>query len=404
MRLESSGCRLELSRLGFMSNNNYLKRFGWLSLLLALSTFFVPAFAEESKPADITIKAQGRSWGSLTSLGPDTLADLAEQIAPCVVNIDVAPYGQDLKNGRSPSKSDRYYRYYGVEPPQQTNPARTTGSGVIVRPDGIIMTSNHVVERSDRIKVTLHDGRTFLAKVLGSDSFSDLAVLKIDATSLPTVRFGTAKTVRPGDWVLAIGSPLGLDHTVTLGIVSALGREAKGLDSFGARSGAVRFIQTDAAINPGNSGGPLVNLKGEVVGLNTFIRGDAQNIGFAIPADIAAEVANTLMRQQPIPHPYIGIVMEEREDNELVSDGHRVTQGVEVRTVNPNSPAAKAGLMPGDWIVEVEEKSVARPGQVSDIVRKSDVGDYLSLIIKRQGQMRTITVKVEQLPAGSQFE
>ncbi|MBX9877031.1 MAG: trypsin-like peptidase domain-containing protein [Candidatus Obscuribacterales bacterium] len=380
-----------------MYKSKYFQYFVLLSLLLALPK---AAFSNDEKPADITVKVQSR-WGGLTALGPDTLADLAENVAPSVVNIDVSPYGQ---YGRQPLKqSDKFYRYYGVEPPAQS-PARTTGSGVILKPDGIIMTSNHVIERSDRIKVTLHDGRTFLARVLGSDPFSDLAVLKIEATNLPTIRFGTAKTVRPGDWVLAIGSPLGLDHTVTLGIVSALGREAKGLDSFGARSGAVRFIQTDAAINPGNSGGPLVNLKGEVVGLNTFIRGDAQNIGFAIPSDIVAEVANTLMRQQPIPHPFIGIVMEERDDNELVSDGRKVNQGVEVRTVSPNSPAAKAGLMPGDIITEIEEKQVARPGEVSEIVRKADIGDYLSLIIKRQGQLRTITVKVEQLPSGSEYQ
>ena len=385
-----------------MHMNYQRKLFACLSSLLALSTINMAALANEEKPADITVKVEGR-WGALTAIGPDTLADLAEDVAPCVVNIDVAPYGQDNKYGRGPqNKSDKFYRYYGVEPPP--NPARTTGSGVILKSDGVIMTSNHVVERSDRIKVTLHDGRTFLARVIGSDSFSDLAVLKIEATNLPTVRFGTAKTVRPGDWVLAVGSPLGLDHTVTLGIVSALGREAKGLDSFGARSGAVRFIQTDAAINPGNSGGPLVNLKGEVVGINTFIRGDAQNIGFAIPADVAAAVANTLMRQQPIPHSFIGIVMEEREDNELVSDGRKSIQGVEVRTVSPNSPAAKAGLMPGDLIMEIQEKSVARPGEVSEIVRKADIGDYLSLIIKRSGQLRTITVKVEQLPGGSEFE
>lgn len=380
-----------------MYKSKYFQCFFLISLLFALPK---AAFPNDEKPADITVKLQGR-WGGLTALGPDTLADLAENIAPSVVNIDVSPYGQ---YGRQPQKqSDKFYRYYGVEPPAQS-PARTTGSGVILKPDGIIMTSNHVIERSDRIKVTLHDGRTFLARVLGSDPFSDLAVLKIEANNLPTVRFGTAKTVRPGDWVLAIGSPLGLDHTVTLGIVSALGREAKGLDSFGARSGAVRFIQTDAAINPGNSGGPLVNLKGEVVGLNTFIRGDAQNIGFAIPSDIVAEVANTLMRQQPIPHSFIGIVMEERDDNELVSDGRKVNQGVEVRTVSPNSPAAKAGLMPGDIITEIEEKQVARPGEVSEIVRKADIGDYLSLIIKRQGQLRTITVKVEQLPSGSEYQ
>ncbi len=386
-----------------MQINYQFKLFTCLSVFFALAAGNLTALANDEKPADISVKVQGR-WGALTSIGPDTLADIAEDVAPSVVNIDVAPYGQDYKYGRGPQRqSDKFYRYYGVEPPQQANPARTTGSGVILKSDGIIMTSNHVVERSDRIKVTLHDGRTFLARVIGSDSFSDLAVLKIEATNLPTVRFGTAKTVRPGDWVLAVGSPLGLDHTVTLGIVSALGREAKGLDSFGARSGAVRFIKTDAAINPGNSGGPLVNLKGEVVGINTFIRGDAQNIGFAIPADVAGEVANTLMRLQPIPHSFIGIVMEEREDNELVSDG-RKTQGVEVRTVSPNSPAAKAGLMPGDFIMEIQEKSVARPGEVSEIVRKADVGDYLTMTVKRSGQLRTITVKVEQLPGGSEFE
>lgn len=342
-----------------------------------------------------------RSWGALQFLGPDTIADVASQVAPAVVNIEVAMGGADRQVKKSrreePREYDYYYRPFRPQPPG--GPSRGTGSGVVIKPDGLILTSNHVIQNAERITVTMNDGRSYVAEVLGRDNFSDLALLKIAAQGLPTVTFGNPQRLRPGDWVVAIGSPLGLDHTVTLGIVSALGREAKGLHTFGARSGAVRFIQTDAAINPGNSGGPLVNLRGEVIGINTFIHGSAQNIGFAIPCDIAADVADKLARFHAIPHPFIGIVMADLDGGMMQSEGLPAgTKGVMVRSVMPRSPAFLAGVLPGDLIVEVDDRAVSKSGDVSDAVRTHDIGDHLRLKVKRSGSDKLIRVQIEQLP------
>jgi S1-C subfamily serine protease len=352
--------------------------------------------ASEGSPA-------GR-WGTLQFLGPDTLADVTAAVAPAVVNIDVST-GIDARTttrGKSKSSTDSrdfdyFYRPHRTNPPG--GPAKGTGSGVILKPDGIILTSNHVIAGADRITVTLSDGRSFSAEVLGRDTFSDLAVLKIETDNLPTAKFGSVDRLRPGDWVLAIGSPLGLDHTVTLGIISAIGREAKGLNTFGARSGAVRFIQTDAAINPGNSGGPLVNLRGEVVGINTFIHGSAQNIGFAIPCDLAVDVADKLTKFRSIPHPFVGIVMADLDDTTRHSEGlPEDASGVVVRTVMPRSPAFLAGVLPGDLIVEVDDRLVNHSSQVSEAVRNHEIGDHLRLKVKRAGADKLIRVQIEQLP------
>lgn len=353
--------------------------------------------------------AGGGRWGALQFLGPDTIADVAASIAPTVVNIDVtagagtrAPTRS--KGGKPPDSpkdnNDYYYKPYRIGPPGM--PTKGTGSGVILKPDGIILTSNHVISGADKITVTLQDGRSFPAEVLGRDGFSDMAVLKIDTDGLPTVKFASLDKLRPGDWVVAVGSPLGLDHTVTLGIVSALGREAKTLGTFGARSGAVRFIQTDAAINPGNSGGPLVNLRGEVVGINTFIHGSAQNIGFAVPSDVAVDVAEKLAKFHSIQHPFIGIEMGDLDSTVRQSEGlPEGTTGVLVRSVLPRSPAFLAGLLPGDLIVEVDDRSVSQSGQVSELVRTHGIGENLKVKIKRQGTDKLIRVQIDQLPEDS---
>jgi len=374
-----------------------------------------PAFASpEAAAGGATSGAPASSggngrWGALQFLGPDTIADVAASIAPSVVNIDVTTGAETRsltrsKGGKLPDaakeNNDYYYKPYRIGPPGM--PSKGTGSGVIFRSDGIILTSNHVISGADKITVTLQDGRSFPAEVLGRDGFSDMAVLKIDADGLPTAKFGNLDRLRPGDWVVAIGSPLGLDHTVTLGIVSALGREAKGLSTFGARSGAVRFIQTDAAINPGNSGGPLVNLRGDVVGINTFIHGSAQNIGFAVPADVAVDVAEKLTKFHAIQHPFIGIVMGDLDPAVRQSEGlPESATGVLVRSVVPRSPAFLAGLLPGDLIVEVDDRSVNQSGQVSEMVRTHNIGENLKVKIKRQGADKLIKVQIEQLPEES---
>jgi S1-C subfamily serine protease len=345
-------------------------------------------------------QSQGRSWGGLQFLGPDTLADVAASVAPSVVNVEVM-FDNSIPRQPVKGKKGQTWRSY-PEGHDSSNASRGTGSGIILKSDGIILTSNHVVDGAYRINVTLQGGRTFAAEVLGADKFSDLAVLKIDSQDLRPVTFGSVERTRPGDWVLAIGSPLGLDHTVTLGIVSALNREAKGLTTFGARSGAVRFIQTDAAINPGNSGGPLVNLKGEVIGINTFIHGNAQNIGFAIPCDLAQDVADRLIKFRTISHPFIGIVMADLDEGVLQAEGLPAgSQGVLVRSVYPRSPAFRAGVFVGDLIVEADDKAVRRSDDVSDAVRVHNPGETVKLRIRHDGKDRYVRVPVEQLPEDS---
>ncbi len=344
----------------------------------------------------------------LPPFSPNTIADIVQAVAPQVVNINTTTgmsreqMSRYKTDARSQNESSRQLKkWFGIDmPPTETsNYMKVTGSGVIVRPDGYILTSLHVVENALKVDVTLKDGRSFNGVVTARDRFSDLAMVKIEAQDLPVVRFGNASELRLGDWVIAIGNQFGLGHTVTQGLVSGLGREAKGFsESFGARTGAVRFIQTDAPINPGSSGGPLINLSGEVVGINTFIRDDAQNIGFAIPSGIAKEVAEKLAGSGMIAHPYIGIVMRDPQGDPLKGDTALLPDGVEVTEVRTRSPASRAGIEPGDVILEVDLTPVRRSDDVSSAVGKRHIGDSLKLKVKRSGAEQIITIKIDQLP------
>lgn len=334
------------------------------------------------------------------ALGTNTVADIASQASKCVVNIDTranvsvpdSPFHFNL-----PFKEFEFFFGPDMQPFQgKTMPhnfqTRGNGSGVIYRADGYILTNNHVVQ-ADEINVTLDDKRTFKGKVVGRDSFTDLALVKIDATNLPAARFGSSKTLRPGDWAIAIGSPLGLDHTVTFGIVSALGRS---LNELGTN---VELIQTDAAINPGNSGGPLLNIKGEVIGLNTAIRGDAQNVGFAIPVDVAHEVAEQLLKGGKIARAYLGIYMQDLDDPLRKSLGlPEKTKGVLVARVSPDSPADKAGMTQGDVIEKIDGKPMESSKQVQELVRKHKPGDSLNLLVMRNNVLTAVTVKIGDYP------
>ncbi len=204
-------------------------------------------------------------WG-MQFLGPDTIADVIEGAEPFIVNI--ACNNPGTRKPQTPEEIQRHKRFFGDLPGDESY-TKLAGTGVIVRSDGVILTSLHVVDGQAQITVTLHDKRTFPAKILNRDSFYDLAAVKIEATGLPTAKFADVDQLRKGEWVIAIGNQLGLDSSVTLGLISGIGREVKGYTAYGARTGAVRFIQTDASVNPGSSGGPLINLRGEVVGINT---------------------------------------------------------------------------------------------------------------------------------------
>lgn len=339
-----------------------------------------------------------RKLDNLLPFGANTMIDIAREVSPAVVNIVslTTSTGRSRVEQRS-SKEDgtrKLRRYFGMDQGDDGNQLRVTGSGIVIRSDGYILTTLHVVQNATEIKVSLADGRSFDAKVIGRDGFTDLALIKVSATGLQEARFGDPERLKLGEWVVAIGNQFGLEHTVTCGLISGLHREAKAFTpSFGARTGAVKFIQTDTPINPGSSGGPLLNLRGEVVGINSFIRDDAQNIGFALPASLAREVGEKLLRNGAISHPYIGIEMRDPLENAPIEVG-----GVEVTLVKPASPASSAGLEAGDWILEVDQYSVKTPGDVSKAVGVHSPGEKVVMRVKRNGADKTIIVKVDKLP------
>ncbi len=284
--------------------------------------------------------------------------------------------------------------------------ARGTGSGFIVKSDGLVMTNAHVVDGADRVTVKLKDGREFTGQVVGEDKLTDVAVVKIQASNLPTVTIGNSDQLRPGEWAIAIGNPLGLDNTVTAGIVSGIGRSSS---EIGAPDRRTNYIQTDAAINPGNSGGPLLNQSGQVIGINTAIIGGAQGLGFAIPINKAQQIANQLISKGSVDHPYLGVEMTDLSaaTRDLLN-GDR-TLGINVQTdrgalitnIIRNSPAAQAGLQKGDVIQTINGQSIASANDVQQAVEASTIGSNLSLQVNRSGQTVTLSIRPGEFPVNA---
>ncbi len=324
-------------------------------------------------------------------LGENTISDIAKEVSDSVVNIDTSKSYSVPDFGGMPFF---FGNPDGIPRPQmRTGEQRAVGSGVIYRSDGYIITNNHVVGEADKIKVTLMDKRQFVGKVVGRDTFTDLAVVKIDAQGLPAAKLGSSKNLHAGDWAIAIGSPLGLDHSVSLGIISALGRSIDGLRS------TVDLIQTDAAINPGNSGGPLINIHGEVIGINVAIRGDAQNIGFAIPVDIVKEVAQQLADHGTIAHAFLGIFMQDLFPELAQSLGLPADmQGVLVTRTMKDGPADRAGVEDNDVIQRVDGTPVKTSREVQSFVLKHKPNEKLTLLVSRNGALKPLTVTVGDRP------
>ncbi|MBD2123187.1 HhoA/HhoB/HtrA family serine endopeptidase [Trichocoleus sp. FACHB-262] len=351
-----------------------------------------------------TQKPSARTTASLpiSPTSPNFIAAAVEKVGPAVVRIDSAR----TVTGNVPEafRNPMFKRFFGGEAPiPEDRVERGTGSGFILSADGRLMTNAHVVAEADTVKVTLKDGRSFNGQVVGTDPVTDVAVVKISASSLPVVKLGKSQSLVPGQWAIAIGNPLGLDNTVTAGIISAIGRSSS---QVGVPNKRVQFIQTDAAINPGNSGGPLLNEQGEVVGINTAIRADAQGLGFAIPIETAERIAEQLFRSGRAEHPYLGIQMvdltgeikeEINRDREL---GIKVTQdqGVLIVKVLDNSPAAKAGLKQGDVIQKINGKSVRTASEVQEMVEASVVGAQLNLEINRNGKAQRLRIQPSAFP------
>ncbi|MFN7500047.1 MAG: HhoA/HhoB/HtrA family serine endopeptidase [Dolichospermum sp.] len=306
--------------------------------------------------------------------------------------------------------SDPFFRgFFGNVIPSQprSRVERGSGSGFIINSSGQILTNSHVVDGADSVTVTLKDGRTFKGKVLGEDAVTDVAVIQIDANKLPTLALGKSDTLQPGEAVIAIGNPLGLNNTVTSGIISATDRSSSDI---GASDKRVDYLQTDAAINPGNSGGPLLNARGEVIGMNTAIIQGAQGLGFAIPINTVQKIAEELITKGRVDHPYLGIQMvtltPEVKEKITTRFGDRINlaanQGILLVRIVPNSPAAIAGLRPGDVIKSINNQPVLKVDEVQKLVENSKIGIPLQVQVERNGRTFQVLVKPAPLPVSKE--
>ena len=369
----------------------------------AISNPQVLARVSESS-ANITQPAVADTSQTVAGIPAPTnfVVDVVKETGPAVVRINSE---RKVKTAVPPMMNDPFFRnFFGSQMPQMPDSQiqHGTGSGFIVSEDGRIFTNAHVVAGADEVTVTLKDGRTLKGKVLGSDPTTDVAVVKIEADHLPVVKVGNSDRLQVGEWAIAIGNPLGLDNTVTTGIISATGRSSS---EIGVGDKRVEFIQTDAAINPGNSGGPLLNANGEVIGMNTAIIQNAQGIGFAIPIHKAQQIAEQIITKGKVDHPFLGIQMVEvtpelkqqlKENNGVVL---KADSGIAIMKVIPNSPADLAGIESGDVIQSVNDKPVKSPSQVQALVEETQIGSELPLKLSRDGKIIDLKIKVGIMPS-----
>jgi serine protease Do len=360
------------------------------------------AAATGAAAAPAVAAATGAAVAPLVHGLPD-FATLVEQVGPAVVNVavverlraqrgddDDSPFGADDPFGD-------FFRRFGIpNHPRDNTPVRGEGSGFIVSPDGYILTNAHVVANASKVTVKLTDRREFEAKVIGSDERTDVAVIKIAASNLPTVRIGDPSKLRAGEWVVAIGSPFGFENSVTAGVVSGIARDLPG----GDRTNYVPFIQTDVAVNPGNSGGPLFNMYGEVVGINSQIysnTGAYQGLSFAIPIDVANGVREQLIKSGHVSRGRIGVTIQEVSALLAENFGLDRPRGAAVSSVEAGGPADKAGVKPQDVILSVNGRAIEHSNQVPAIIAAIKPGGKADLEVWRDRAVKHITVTVDEL-------
>ena len=334
-------------------------------------------------------------------ISPNFIAKAVQRVGPAVVRIDAERKLSESLDSENPILK----RFFGKDQLRQFEDRveQGTGSGFIVSTDGHVITNAHVVEGANMVSVTLKDGRTLEGKVVGIDPVTDVAAVKIEANGLPTVTLGKSKQLVPGEWAIAIGNPLGLDNTVTAGIVSAIGRSST---QVGIPDRRVQFIQTDAAINPGNSGGPLLNDRGEVIGINTAIRADAQGLGFAIPIETGWKIAQELFKSGKAQHPYLGIQMVDltpelrKRINDDPNTGLTISsdRGVLIIQVMDDAPAASAGLKQGDVILKLNNVEVVTAADLQAKIETVQIGEPLSLEIRRKDELKTLQLRPTAFP------
>ena len=326
-----------------------------------------------------------------------TIEKIVENAGPAVVKIETTVKVQSRSNDlfmdpfNDPFFRDFFGDSFRVEP--KVKKSQGLGSGFIISKDGYILTNNHVVEGAEEIKVYLTSRQEpYDGKIIGADADLDLAVIKINAgANLPMLKLGDSNAAKVGNWVIAIGNPYGLDHTVTVGVISAKGRPVV-IESTEFKD----LIQTDASINPGNSGGPLLNLKGEVVGINTAINAQAQGIGFAIPSYSVQQVLDDLMVKGKVVRPWVGVYMQPVTKELADYFGLKKAEGALISAVQEDSPADKAGLQRGDIVLEFNNKQIAKPEDLQAAVKETKIGDKVVMLIHRQNKTQYVTIKIEE--------
>ena len=360
-----------------------------VAVLFVVSTFRPEWLPSRSAPAPIVQSAQPASSSTQVA----SYNEAVRRASPSVVNISTS---KEVRSSPHPLLNDPVFRrFFGEQFSDEPQRASSLGSGVIVSASGYVLTNNHVVEAADEIEVALADGKKLLAKVVGNDPDTDLAVLRVTSDNLPAISFGSSDALRVGDVVLAIGNPFNLGHTVTAGIVSALGRSGLGVSTF------ENFIQTDAAINPGNSGGALIDASGNLVGINTVIfsrTGGSMGIGFAIPVSTAKMVLEQIVKSGSVTRGWIGVEVQEITPPVAESFKLSSTRGALIAGVLRGGPADKAGVKPGDVLVEVQGKPVADPAGMLNLIAALAPGQPAKVKLKRQGQDVDATVTVGRRP------
>ncbi|MEH6638382.1 MAG: DegQ family serine endoprotease [Porticoccaceae bacterium] len=369
-------CQFNLST--DLVKNKRLRSAGVLGALLVAAALIMPALSVAAGLPDFT--------------------DLIEKNSPAVVKINtIDKVSSNLRRQELPPNMPDIFRDFFQQRPSPERKSQAIGSGFIISQDGYILTNNHVVDGADEIQVRLNDRQEFAAEVVGVDRRSDLALLKVDAEDLPSVKFAKSDDLRVGEWVVAIGSPFGLDYSASAGIVSAIGRSIpteRGEDY-------VPFIQTDVAINPGNSGGPLFNLKGEVVGINSQIytrSGGSIGLSFAIPVSVALEVVDQLKDKGRVERGWLGVYIQDVDKDLAKSLGLSKPQGALIAQVEENSPADKAGMKPGDVVIKLNGRSIVDASDLPHTVGLIKPGTTVAGTLIRNGQRREVSVKVDVRP------
>jgi len=350
-----------------------------LAAAIAASLMIVIPAADAALP--LSVEGQ-----SLPSLAP-----MLKKATPAVVNISTRTH---IEAAQNPLMQDPFFQHFFNLPniPQQRRESSSLGSGVIIDAHrGYVLTNNHVIDKADKIQVTLHDGRQLAARLVGTDPDSDVAVIQVEARDLEALPIADSSQLQVGDFVVAIGNPFGLGQTVTSGIVSALGRSGLGIEGY------EDFIQTDASINPGNSGGALVNLRGELVGINTAIlapNGGNVGIGFAIPSNMVESIKNILIEHGEVKRGLLGVNVQDLTPDLAQAFGLKQHQGAVITAVKPGSPAEKAGLETGDVFVAINHRAIKQGSDVRNSLGLAQVGEEVQIEVLRKGETEALTAKI----------